>query len=75
MKLSKTQQNLYDAMKHGVICHYMEYMGRFRPRPYYFRTDTHKHCTAAANALVKKGLVEKYNQYRYSGKHKLRIKP
>ncbi len=58
MKLPKTQQELLDAMQSGVVVHYMPYMGRFRPNAYYYRRDTHKRCTAAAEALLEKGLVE-----------------
>lgn len=56
--LSKTQQELLDAMKAGVFVHYMPYAGNFNPRPYFFRSDTMKHCTAAAEALKKKGFAE-----------------
>ncbi len=58
MKLSKTQSELLDALRAGVRVIYMRYMGRFNPNPYYFRNDTHSHCTAAAEALLKKGLVQ-----------------
>lgn len=58
IKLSKTQQELYDAMKAGVVVHYMPYAGRFNPNAYYYRSDTFKHCTAAANALISKGLAK-----------------
>lgn len=68
--LSKTQQELYDAMKGGVILYFMPYMGRFNPCSYYFRNDTLKHCTAAARALLERGLVEKYDE-DWRG-HKLR---
>jgi hypothetical protein len=57
-KLSKTQQDLLDAMKRGVTVHYMPYAGRFNPTAYYFRTDTMKRCTAAADALIQKGLAK-----------------
>lgn len=73
-KLPKTQQDLYDAMKRGVICHYMRYMGTFRPNAYYFRTDTHASCTAAVEALVKKGLAERFEVTQF-GDHKVRLKP
>jgi len=59
MRLSKTQTELLEAMKTGVICWYMPYMGRLNPTAYYYRSDTMKRCTAAARALLKKGLVEK----------------
>jgi hypothetical protein len=63
MKLSKTQQELYDAMKAGVIVHYMPYMGRFNPTEYYFRSDNSKRVTSAANALKEKGLAETVGKY------------
>jgi hypothetical protein len=58
MQLSKTQAELLEAMKSGVVCHYMPYAGRFNPTDYYFRDDTMRRCTAAAKALYEKGLVE-----------------
>lgn len=57
-RLSRTQQDLFEAMKSGVYCKYMPYQGRFNPTAYYYRSDTMKRCTAAAEALLKKGLVE-----------------
>lgn len=71
-KLSKTQQELYDAMKSGTSVYYMRFMGRFNPNPYYFRGDILKHCTAAARALEDKGLVERYDNDGVG--HKLRAK-
>lgn len=57
MKLSKTQLELLEAMKKGVKCLYMPYMGTFNPNAYYFRNDTMRRCTAPAKALLEKGLV------------------
>lgn len=59
-------------MSAGVTLHYMPYSGRFNPNAYYFRDDTMKRCTAAAEALLKRGLVEKYDQ-DWRG-HRLRVK-
>lgn len=70
MKISKTQQELLGAMQKGVVCFYMPYAGRFNPNPYYFRSDTRKRCTAAAEALLKRKLVERYNE-KWNG-HQLR---
>jgi hypothetical protein len=64
IKLSKTQQELYDAMKSGVVVHYMPYAGRFNQTAYYFRTDTMKRCTAAAEALREKGLAQQTGGWR-----------
>ena len=72
MKLSKTQQELFDAMKAGVVVHYMPYMGTFNPTAYYFRNDTNKRCTAAAKALLDHRIVEIYE--RDAAGHKLRAK-
>lgn len=69
--LSKTQRELYVAMKAGAICHHMPYRGRFNPNAYYFRSDTMKRCTAAAEALLRRGLVERYDE-DWRG-HKLRV--
>lgn len=57
MKLPKTQQELLDAMKSGVVIHYMPY-GRSNPHEYYWRSDTMKRCTAAANALIDKKIAK-----------------
>ena len=62
IKLSKGQQELYSAMLSGVTCSYMPYMGWFNPSSYYYRSDTHKRCTATATALLKKGLVEIFDR-------------
>lgn len=72
MKLSKTQQELLDAMKGGVTVEYMPYAGSFNPRAYYYRSDNRKKCTAAAEALRDKGLVEVFRDNRRS--HSLRAK-
>lgn len=73
VKLSKTQQALLDAMASGVTCIYMRYAGSFNPVAYYYRSDNHARCTAAAIALFEKGLVEKFDELRF-GDCKLRIK-
>lgn len=56
--LSQTQQDLFDAMRRGVVVHHMPYMGRLNPSAYYFRDDTNKRCTSAALALISKGIAE-----------------
>jgi hypothetical protein len=61
--LSKTQSELLEAMKAGVIIHFMPYMGRFNPHSYYFRQDTHDRCTSAAEALIAKGFAELVGGY------------
>ena len=65
MNLPKTQQVLYDAICTGTTCHLMRGV-----HSYYFRDDTYDLCTAAASALLKKGLVEVYDD-DWRG-HKLR---
>lgn len=57
--LPKTQQDLLDAMRAGVRVVYMPYAGWFNPTAYFFRSDTHKRVTAAANALIEKGLAKR----------------
>ena len=57
--LSKTQQELADAMKAGVIVHY----GWSRAGGYYFRADNLKNCTAAALALLSKGHAVSVGMY------------
>jgi len=71
-KLSKTQQELLDAMKAGVTVGYMPYAGRLNPNAYYWRQDNFTRVTTAANALLEKGLVEAFNK-SWRG-HQLRIK-
>ena len=39
----------------------MPYAGIFNPAAYYFRSENFKRCTAAAEALLAKGLAEKYD--------------
>lgn len=71
-KLSETQAELLEAMRKGVICHYMRSMGRFNPTAYYFRNDNRRRCTAQVRALLAKGLVEKCDIKPYSGDHHVR---
>jgi hypothetical protein len=59
--LPKTQADLLTALRSGVTLHYMPYMGTFNPTAYYFRDDNHQRVTAAATALLSKGLAEKYD--------------
>jgi hypothetical protein len=73
MRLSATQAELFQAMRNGVVCHYMPYMGRFCPNAYYFRSDTKKRCTAPARALKEKGLVVSVDKDSWGG-HKLIFK-
>jgi mevalonate pyrophosphate decarboxylase len=60
--MSLLTKELYAAMQHGVTCFYMPCAGRFNETAYYFRSDTHKRCTKQAKALIKAGLVEKYDE-------------
>ena len=71
--LPKTQADLLEALRNGVEVLYMPYRGWFNPTPYYFRKDNGKRVTAAANALIRKGLVEKCNVTWHG--HSLRTKP
>lgn len=73
MKLSKTQQELYEAMQAGTICYFIPYAGRFNRSAYYFRDGTHARCTAAARALLERGLIERFDE-KFGDGHKLRIK-
>jgi hypothetical protein len=59
--LPKTQADLLTALRSGVTLHYMPYMGTFNPTAYYFRDDNYQRVTAAATALLSKGLAEKYD--------------
>lgn len=70
MKLSKTQRALLAAMEKGVRVIYMRYSGRMNPHPYYFRCDTYARCTAAADALLKKGLAKRIKEDGF-GAHEL----
>jgi hypothetical protein len=71
-KLPKTQAKLLEAMRKGVICHYMPYAGNFNPTAYYFRNDTMRRCTAQVKGLLERGLVEKFAE-EWRG-HKVRAK-
>lgn len=71
LKLSAPQQDLLDGLRRGAICHYMPYAGRFNPTPYYFRSDTMAHCTKQVEALIKRGLAERFDVKQY-GDHKIR---
>lgn len=65
-KLSKAQQELFDAMGRGVKVHFMGGISS-----YYFRSDTMRSCSPTAYALLKTGLVEKFDE-EWKG-HQLRI--
>lgn len=67
MKLSKTQQELFDAIVAGEIVYYTGGI-----EPYCFRQKGMKKCTSTVFALEKKGLLERYNE-KWNG-HKYRAK-
>lgn len=54
-RLSALQKELLDAMLSGVSVHMMKGIDT-----YYFRSDNHAKCTKSVNALLSKGLVEKF---------------
>lgn len=59
MKLSKLQLDLLQEMVNGRVVHYMGYMGRFNPTPYYFASGGgHPRVTKQIEALIKRGLVK-----------------
>jgi hypothetical protein len=62
--LAKSQQDLLDAMKAGIVIHYSPSMGRFQPYSYFFRNDNLKKVTAAAQGLIDKKLARKAGVYR-----------
>ena len=63
MKLSKTQSELLQKLQSGETLHYIAYMGRYNPNAYFFCGATR--CTKAADALIKKGVVERCgNQWK-----------
>lgn len=72
-KLSPAMQDLYEAMQKGVVCHYMKYAGSFNPSAYYFRADKMSRCTAQVQALLDRGLAERFNVTKY-GDHDVRLK-
>lgn len=61
MKLSKTQQALLEKMQAGGVLHFMPYT-RSNPCAYFHCGPGSGRCTAAANALIEKGLVEKVGE-------------
>lgn len=60
MKLSKTQTALIKKMQAGEKLHYMPYTGSCNS---YFFCGIGNKCTATANALIDKGLVEKTGEF------------
>lgn len=60
------------ALLRGARVRFMPYMGRFNQRAYYWRNDSHKKCTAATEALLARGLAEKYDETWRD--HKVRAK-
>ena len=75
MKLSKTQQECLDHLKHNkTFLYYMEYMGRFRPNAYYFADKTMKRFREnTVRKLIELEYIEIYESDGY-GKHKARLK-
>jgi len=69
--LPKTQQELLDAIKSGVRVSYIVPISRTYG-DYFSRNDNYKRVTAAARALLEKGLVEKYD--RHTSGFSIRIK-
>lgn len=55
--LTHNQVELLADMKRGVRVHFMG-----GPDGYFFRTDTMKRCSVTAQALEKRGLVERYKE-------------
>ncbi len=72
MKLSPTQRALFDLMSHGLVVKFLPSFGRFAPREQYVGRGN-RPCTAAARALLAKGLVEAYDWDKHDGRHKLRL--
>lgn len=60
MKLTRTQQELYDAMLAGHRCLWMTGLDA-----YYFRSDTYRRCTRTVEALLKMGLARKIKEDNY----------
>ena len=71
-KLSKTQQDVVDALNSGVRIIYMRYMGTFNPSSYYYREDTYKRVTSAVKRLLDLGVVEKTK--KSYGDHEIGLK-
>ena len=63
---------LSELSKQGVVAHYMPHAGH-GTSSYYFLTSTHERCTAQIRALLKRGLVEKYDCSQFGDRHKVRI--
>ena len=69
MKLSKTQQEVLDLLKEpGNYLHFMGYMGRFNPSPYYFFHNNMKTIRYdTVQVLLEKGLVIRKELDRFGG--------
>ena len=74
VRLSPSARELLAAMRGGVTCAYMRYMGRFNPTPYYYRSDTHKRCTKQVRTLLESGMIERFDQDT-CGAHRVRVTP
>ena len=71
MKLTKPQEDLLRAIQQGVTLRYMEYNGR-QTTPYFYRGDNGAKCTVAAEALVRRKLIEFYREVPH-GKARYRL--
>ena len=58
MKLTKAQLAcLVELSKPGACAHYMRYMGRFTPNPYWFMSTTMRKVTKQIEFLHKHGFI------------------
>lgn len=74
VKLSPLQKELYEAMLKGVTCRWMPHSRRFGGA-YFYRSDIGKRCTKQVEALLRAGLVERFEQNPHNSGHRVRVKP
>ncbi len=68
MILTEKENEILNKLKEGIKCHYMEYMGRFNPNPYWFMSDNGRKCTIQIKGLEKKGYIKILSPNPYSRK-------
>jgi len=58
IKLSKSQQVLFDKLKAGEVVCYMRAVPRLNPSEYFYEWESGDRCTQAARGLINKGLAK-----------------
>jgi len=72
MKLTKKQMEVLKALNDGLRVSFHPYMGRFNPHAHYSAVRI-GNCTPTVKALLKRGLVQKVEQAKYSEDHSIAL--